>query len=110
MRISFNRREMRRDRRYPLPQLTLAIDGAEYVATNWSLGGFLLPAGTMQPEIGAVLRGTMRFRDGKAAEFLAEIVRIEGDPPLIGARFQELSDSAFDLLDRALGRRMKPAG
>jgi hypothetical protein len=110
MRISFDRHEMRRDRRYPLPQLTLTIDGTEYAAANWSLGGFLLPAGMLQPSIGSILVGAMRFHDGRAVEFRAEVVRVEADPVLVGARFQELSDEAFTLLDRALGRKMAPPG
>jgi hypothetical protein len=110
MRVSFDRHEMRRDRRYPMPQLHLMIEGAEYLVTNWSLGGFLIAGVGAALEVGLVVTGTMRFADTKWAPFRAEVVRFEAETGLLAARFQELSDSAFDLLDRALVRKIGRRG
>ncbi|MBV9523591.1 MAG: hypothetical protein JO010_12395, partial [Alphaproteobacteria bacterium] len=42
IRTSFDRREERRDRRYPLPPLLVELGGVEHATVNWSLGGFLV--------------------------------------------------------------------
>ena len=36
-RVSYDRREERRDKRYPLPALVITIDGELYETVNWSL-------------------------------------------------------------------------
>jgi hypothetical protein len=105
-RTSFDQPEARRDRRYPLPTLYLVIGEAEYSTANWSLGGFLLLEYDRPAAPGDVLHGFMRFEGTDAVPFNAEIVRIGPEPGQVGARFRELGDPAFDLLDRRLSRRL----
>jgi hypothetical protein len=105
-RVSFDRSESRRDRRYPLPTLHLLLTGREYSTANWSLGGFLLTDYDGAALVGEMLVGEMRFESTALVTFKAEIVRVGPEPGQIGARFQELSDATFDFLDRCISRRM----
>jgi hypothetical protein len=105
-RTSFSRSEARRDRRYPMPTLGITIGARELWSANWSLGGFMLHDCAMPVEAGSVIEGTMRFEGSPAVRFTAEVVRVGPAPGEIGARFRELDDAAFDLLDRAISRRL----
>jgi hypothetical protein len=105
-RTSFSRSEARRDRRYPMPTLGVTVGGRELWTVNWSLGGFMLHDVAMPVDVGSLIEGTMRFDGGPTVPFKAEIVRVGPSPGEIGAHFQELGDAAFDLLDRAISRRL----
>lgn len=105
-RTSFSRPEARRDRRYPMPTLGVTLGARELWTTNWSLGGFMLHDFAMPVEVGSVVEGTMRFDGSPTVPFKAEVVRVGPAPGEIGARFRELEDDAFDLLDRAISRRL----
>jgi hypothetical protein len=108
VRVSYDRHEGRRDRRYPLPLLTIVIDEVEYVTTNWSLGGFLLAAYTVRAHPGQKLSGILRLHDHvEPNAFDAVVVRIdEPGPGNLAAQFVELPDRTVTLLDRAIARRL----
>lgn len=108
IRISFDRREDRRDRRYPLPPLGVAIDGVEYVTVNWSLGGFLLSGFDAPAEAGHPVAGKLRIdKHADAAEFKGVVVRVnEPEPGNLAVQFVELDDCTMTLLDRAIARRL----
>ena len=103
-RINFDRHEARRDRRYPLPPITLTLPSGAYQTSNWSLGGFLLPAGLgLAP--GAPVEGNATMPDtGANHAFAAEVVRCDADGT--GFRFVAPSDALVGALDRAIANRL----
>ena len=105
-RTSYDRPEARRDRRYPLPSLRLTIGGQEYASANWSLGGFMLLDFDTPVRPGALLEGSFHFEGSHSLPFKAEVMRVGPAGGEIGARFRDLSEAAFDLLDRAILRKL----
>jgi hypothetical protein len=111
IRTSYDRSEARRDHRYPRPTLFLLVGDRHYVCANWSLGGFLLRDYAGAATVGAIIAGEMRFEGTGAAPFKAEAVRVGPQPGILAARFRELEDAAFDLLDRGISRKLfRPRG
>jgi hypothetical protein len=108
IRVSYDRQEDRRDRRYPLPPLTVSIGDANYVTVNWSLGGFLLAGFTGSVAVGQKLSGELRVQDrAEPVEFSAMVVRVdEPGPGNLAAQFVDLDDRTVTLLDRAIARRL----
>jgi hypothetical protein len=104
-RTNFDRQEHRRDRRYALPPLTIALGEREYATDNWSLGGFQLTA-ALPLAVGAMINGTFRVDGGDEFGFAAELVRKDEAAGSLGFRFHELSPAALTRLDRALARRL----
>jgi hypothetical protein len=106
IRTSFDRADERRDRRYPLPPLTVTIDGASYTTLNWSLGGFLLGDWTVPTKSGEVLSGMLQAeKDGPRFGFTVEVVRWSPESSSLAAKFVEIEPGAIDHLDRSLARR-----
>jgi hypothetical protein len=104
LRINFDRHEARRDRRYPLPPITVTLVSGAYSTSNWSLGGFLLPAG-IGLALGATVSGEATMPNaGTRHGFSAEVVRCDGDG--IGFRFIAPSDELVGALDRAIANRL----
>lgn len=104
LRINFDRHESRRDRRYPLPPITLTLASGAYTTSNWSLGGFLLPPG-IEAVLGAAVSGMATMPDGGTTHaFSAEVVRREADGT--GFRFIAPSDELVGALDRAIANRL----
>ena len=105
IRTNFDRHEMRRDRRYALPPLAVSINGTEFTARNWSLGGFQLSQGP-SVALGAHIGGTIRVAgDGKPYNFTAEAVRRGNGAHGMSFRFRGLSPDLITALDRAVMRR-----
>ena len=113
--ISLTYQEMRRDRRYASPPLTVVIDGGDYRARNWSLGGFLLDAA---PAVTASGRITGQIKvAGRTDSFgmTAEAVRRDDRAGTLACRFVDPSPSMVSALDSAvmarfLGRRTARRG
>ena len=104
IRINFDRHEARRDRRYPLPPITLTVPSGAYQTSNWSLGGFLLPAG-IDHAPGASVSGKATMPDGRTTHpFSAEVVRRDADGT--GFRFVDPSGELVGALDRAIANRL----
>lgn len=104
VRINFDRHEARRDRRYPLPPITIRLASGAYATSNWSLGGFLLPA-EIGIALGANVAGEAALPDGGASyAFSAEVVRCDADG--VGFRFIAPSDALVGALDRAIAHRL----
>lgn len=107
VRTSFDRDEKRRDQRHPLPTMIVTVEGVEYRSVNWSFGGILLSGFTGPVAIGDTIKGSLHFPDlPDAAPFAAEVVRRDEAAQEIAARFRELSERGFNLLDRAVARRL----
>lgn len=110
LRTNFDRQEMRRDRRYALPNLTVVLDGRKHVSDNWSLGGFLLK-GDLKLAIGAAISGTLHVDGSDGLPFTAELIWREAEDDQSGSygfHFKELTPATVDKLDRALARRLVP--
>src|SRR5712691_7902927 len=107
-RVSFDRHEGRRDRRYPLPPLVITIDGAEYKTVNWSLGGFLIDGFAGKTTPGRLLTGTLGPSERPAIiEFTATVVRIgEPAPDQLAVRFNDLGERDISILERIITRRL----
>jgi hypothetical protein len=108
IRTNFDRHEVRRDRRYPLPPLVIAIDGVEYSTVNWSLGGFLISGFNKDAEHGKKLTGTLCLLDRpESIDFAGTVVRIdEPEPGLLAVQFTDLGDRGMSILDRIIARRL----
>jgi len=113
--ISLSYQELRRDRRYASPPITLALDGGDYPARNWSLGGFLLDGA---PAIGAdgIISGRLRVA-GRTDFFpvKARAIRRDDQAGTLACRFVDPSPTMVTALDAAvmarfLGRRSRRAG
>jgi hypothetical protein len=107
IRTNFDRREMRRDRRYALPPIIVTIGQSEYTVHDWSLGGFQTIEGPAVA-IGDEVTGTLRL-DGQPASyrFSAAAVRSVSAHHGIGFHFLELSPELVSALDRAALRRFR---
>jgi hypothetical protein len=103
--ISVSHKELRRDRRYASPPVTLVLGGADYVARDWSLGGFLLEAA---PEIdaGARINGRIRVagRDD-SFDIIAQAVRRDVKAGTLACRFVDPSSAMVTALDAAVAAR-----
>lgn len=113
IRTNFDRDELRRDRRYPLPPLRVTFAPrevpGEFETANWSLGGFALAPQEDRPlpslALGATVAGTLiPYAMTEFYPFAAEVVRRDGDG--LGFQFVEKSDALIGVLDRALSNRM----
>lgn len=103
VRITFDRHEARRDRRYPLPPIAVTLASGTYTTSNWSLGGFLLPAG-VELALGAAVSGKATMPGSTVHGFSAEVVRCDADGT--GFRFLAPSDALVGALDRAIADRL----
>lgn len=104
IRTNFDRQEARRDRRYPLPAITVTLASGAFATGNWSLGGFLLPAGA-EFALGATVVGHLALAEASESHaFAAEVVRCDADGT--GFHFVDPSLAMVGALDRAIARRM----
>jgi hypothetical protein len=106
IRTNFDRREMRRDRRYPLPPILVRFAHGEYETVNWSLSGFLLGGGPAV-EIGLRLQTTIHVTGSEQLfDVTAEAVRHDPDAEGVAFRFVEPSGEFVGVLDHAIAARM----
>src|ERR1700730_13742270 len=98
-RISFDPREDRRDRRYPLPPVSITIDGVEYVTVNWSLGGFLLSGFDAPAERAQRIAGKLQVSKNVApVDFTGAVVRVdEPEKGNLAVRFIDLDEATMTL-------------
>jgi hypothetical protein len=98
---------MRRNLRYRLPTLTVKIDGVEYQATDWSLGGLAVEGYRGPCHPGAHIVGTLRIKGvERPLAFKATVVRKDRALGVLALRFHDLDDEAFDALGGAAARRL----
>jgi hypothetical protein len=107
-RVSFDRHNLRRDHRYPLPALTITIDGAEYTTANWSLGGFAITGFDQPIAPGKSVTGQLCLADQTAGfAFTATVVRIgEPEPGQLAVQFTDLGENGLSVLERIITRRL----
>lgn len=105
-RTSFDRHEMRRDQRYPLPPIIVGFASGEYETANWSLSGFLLSGGPAV-EIGNHMAATVRVAPSdQIFDVTAEAVRHDPDANGVAFRFIEPTEAMIELLDHVIAGRM----
>jgi PilZ domain len=105
IRTNFDRREMRRDRRYPAPRITVTLGDSIFEVLDWSLGGFQTVEGPAVA-IGEQVAGTIQIEGYQATyDFAAEAVRSIEANHGVGFHFIELSPELVTALDRAALRR-----
>jgi hypothetical protein len=98
--ISIGRVEFRRDRRYPVPPLAVRIQGRDYPALNWSLGGFQIQAGDLALAVGDGVEGILYMSEmSRSCSFVAEIIWTRREQGAVGAKFTALPPNAVELLD-----------
>jgi len=101
--ISIGRVEFRRDRRYPAPPLVVRIEGRDYPALNWSLGGFQIEAGDLALGVGDGVEGILYMSEmSRSCSFVGEIVWTEREP-----RVTALAPNAVELLDGYMAHWLK---
>jgi hypothetical protein len=86
------------------------MDGSEYCARNWSLGGFLLD-GAPEVRVGSLLQGELRIgsrREG--VDFTALTLRRNAPDGTLACRFVNRSAALFDALDAAMAARFLSRG
>ena len=107
-RVSYDRREERRDKRYPLPALVITIDGELYETVNWSLGGFLVTGFAKHLAPGTTITGSFRLVDQPiSVDFTATVVRVDGpDRDHLAASFVDLGEYGMSVLERIITRRL----
>jgi hypothetical protein len=106
LRKNFDRNELRRDRRYPLPPVTVMLGHAAFTTVNWSLGGFLIEGGP-DLAVGTRVEGELRTEGAtRTQKFTAEVLRRDRDGHATGFCFIERSDALVDALDRSIAGRM----
>ena len=106
--ISIGRVEFRRDRRYPVPPLLVRIQGRDYPALNWSLGGFQIEAEDLALALGDGVEGILHMPEmSRSCSFVAEIVWTGRERGAVGARFTALAPDAVGLLDGYMAHWLK---
>jgi hypothetical protein len=86
--------------------VTIVAEGGNYVARNWSFGGFLLD-GAPGLEAGRKVKGLLRVA-GRSDSFgiTAETLRRDPDAGTLACRFLDPSPALVTALDSALAQRM----
>jgi hypothetical protein len=86
------------------------MDGADYCARNWSLGGFLLDAAP-NVRVGSLLQGQLHIGARKqGVGFTALTLRRDEPEGTLACRFVNPSAALFDALDGAMAARFRSRG
>lgn len=89
-----DRRELRRDRRYLLPALSVTIGESTFHAINWSMGGLLIDG--VCHDIGSRVRGSFGLNGStEPTPFAATVVRIEPETGACAICFDDPSLQHF---------------
>lgn len=107
----YTSKEQRRDRRFEQPLLEVEIEGLNYPAEDWSLGGVrirgLLPGGM---EGASVVLKFSGVRNGRlhAGEISADVVRVSINKAETALGFTRFHGAAFDALEGLITGRRPP--
>ncbi len=100
----------RRDRRYEIPPIQVALDGGLYTTTNWSLGGVLLSGFEGRRRAGEAAHIGLIAHDGEVAyqhSAIAEVVRVGPPAGELALHFQGLDSEALDTLEGLITGRLR---
>ena len=105
--ISLTHKELRRDRRYASPPVTVVLAGGTYSARNWSLGGFLLDAAPAVDANGRIQGRLHVAGRGDGFDLIAEAVRRDDRAGTLACRFVEPTFDLVSALDAAVAARLR---
>lgn len=97
--------DRRRDQRTCDRVITLELEGQFYSTLDWSLGGFLIEGyeGVLQPgnsaPISIILEDGGKTMEQAATASIVRIVSTDFELQQLAAKFNDLSDNAFGLLE-----------
>lgn len=100
----------RRDRRYEIAPIEIAMDGARYVTANWSLGGALLSDYTGLRRVGDRLMAGLtpvESTGGPAHTVEVEVVRVGPAAGELALAFGRLDALALDTLEGLITGRLR---
>jgi hypothetical protein len=98
----FDRADLRRDRRYPMPTFEVIVECEQYRSIDWSLGGILLDGVCEGCVIGTLVEGWLALPGSRDAfAFSGRIVRTDQDAGSTVVRFDEFEEEVADFFDRA---------
>jgi hypothetical protein len=106
IRTNFDRRELRRDRRYVSPAITVRVGGVDHLIHDWSLSGFRAARGMRLGPHGQIAGSVRVAASDSTFPFVAEAVRGDAERGSVGFRFVELSPALMRALERAVLARM----
>ncbi len=87
-------RDRRKDKRFDTDLPLIILDGVNYRAKNWSVGGFRLTNYRKTVNLNDTLKGMIQFPSGPRGTFVAKVANTLPDNS-IGAQFIELSPPEF---------------
>ncbi|MBV8889981.1 MAG: PilZ domain-containing protein [Alphaproteobacteria bacterium] len=107
VRTSFDRMDMRRERRYLSPVFEVTVAGRRFRSINWSMSGLLLDGRCRGAAIGAVVDGALAVPGStQTLSFSAELVRQDPETGASALRFEDIGPAGVDFLDRAVAHRL----
>jgi PilZ domain len=106
-RTTFDRRDMRRERRYLVPTFEVTIGDRQFHTVNWSMGGLLLDGPCSGMALGKRVDCSLALPGSpQVLYFTAEIVRSDPDTGASALRFEDIGAEEVDFLDRAVAHRL----
>ena len=107
VRTTFDRRDMRRERRYLVPIFEVTVGNRRFRTVNWSMGGILLDGACAGVALGKSVDCSLAVPgSAQVLHFIAEIVRADPDTGASALRFEEIGVEEVDFLDRAVAHRL----
>jgi len=106
VRTSFDRMDMRRERRYLSPIFEVTVGSRRFRSVNWSMSGVLLDGPCHGARLGSRVSGSLALPGStRTLPFSGEIVRTDADTGANAVRFDEIGTDGVDFLDRAIAHR-----
>ena len=109
--VSVGRVNRRRDMRAPVPHVKIRVGDRTIEANDWSLGGFVIPAFIEGAWRGDDVDVELGVPNGAGDEWFRISVQVVRNDPIaqrFAARFNGLSEAAFDALEASLFRTQSP--
>ena len=104
--------EKRHDKRMTGRPLSIEIDAQRYAVESWSMGGFLIAAYRGGRGAGERLDVRVVIVDGQQRTdqlVTAEIVRVDRNARSLAARFVDLDDAAYTMIEGWISGTLRPA-
>ena len=107
VRTSFDRMDMRRERRYLTPVFEVTVAGRQFRSVNWSMSGLLLDGPCRGKAIGSRVEAALAVSgSSRMLSFFAELVRQDPQTGASALRFENIGTVGVDFLDRAVAHRL----
>ena len=107
VRTSFDRQDMRRERRYQVPIFEVTVGDRTFHTVNWSMGGLLLDGPCRGIALGTRVFCSLAMPGSpQVLHFAAEIVRTDPDTGASALRFEDIGTEEVEFLDRAVAHRL----